>query len=171
MCRWPASLTEAAGRQQLLQHAATATGVGPLGELKFDQALGQKSCAGQEAYAPEREEAWSRRWRGVVGVVDCKCRTREVVQFLHVGLAELFLISSKRSVWLQDIGWARVSGNWCLVSLIRGGGRVRYVEVAGSSNCLSVGMTLLLANVSEGWFAEIKKQLQVCKAKRALRPS
>ena len=118
-----------------------------------------------------------------MGVVDCKCRTREVVQFLHVGLAELFLILSKCSVWLQDNGWARVSGNWCLVSLIRGRGRVRYVEVAGRLNFLSVcvlfttnvlfvfGMTLLPVNVSEGRCAEIKKQLQVCKAKRLIRPS
>ena len=60
---------------------------------------------------------------------------------------------------------------------------MRYVEVAGRLNFLSVcvlfttnvlfvfGMTLLLANVSEGRFAEIKKQLQVCKAKRLIRPS
>ena len=126
---------------------------------------------------------WFGRRQGAARVVGCQCRRTEFAQFLLVGPVNPFLILSKCSVWLQDTGWARVSGNWCLVSLIRGGGRVVYVELLWRLNFLSVcvlfttsvlfvfGMTLLLANVSEGRFAEIKKQLQVCKAKRALRPS
>jgi putative membrane protein len=35
---------------------------------------------------------------------------------------------------------------------------------------ITFGMTLLLANVSEGRFAEIKKQVRAWKAKRALHP-
>ena len=52
--------------------------------------------------------------------------------------------------------------------------RLKFLSVCAlfTTNVLFVfSMTLLPVNVSEGRFAEIKKQLQVCKPKRALRPS
>ena len=45
---------------------------------------------------------------------------------------------SKCSFCLQDNGWVGVSGNWCLISVTKGCGRVYSVEVAGSLDFLSV---------------------------------
>ena len=38
------------------------------------------------AYVAERKWAWFRRWQGAVRVVDCHCRSIEIVQFLLVRL-------------------------------------------------------------------------------------
>ena len=46
---------------------------------------------------------------------------------------------SKCSFCLQDNGWVGVSGNWCLIRVPIGGGRLYHVEMAGSLNFLSVG--------------------------------